>query len=78
MSSPFTLWKRWTKDNLDESDVRHAVLNGDISAELTDDPRGSRFVVRGTTSDNDREMDVVCRLLPSGLLRIIAVYQLEE
>lgn len=66
------------EDDLDESDVRHAVLHGSISAELTDDPRGARFVIRGTTNDKDREMEVVCRFLPSSLLRIITVYQLEE
>lgn len=37
------------EDDLDEADVRQAILHGDISAELTDDPRGLRFVVRGTT-----------------------------
>ena len=66
------------EDDLDEADVRYAVLHGGISAELTDDPRGTRFVVRGTTSDEEREMEVVCRFLPSGLLRIITVYQPEE
>lgn len=66
------------EDDLTEADVRHTVLHGDISAELTDDPRGTRFVVRGTTSDKDREMEMVCRFLPSGLLRIITVYQLEK
>ncbi len=66
------------EDDLDEADVRQAVLHGDISAELTDDPRGIRFVVRGTTQDKNRAMEVVCRFVPSGLLRIITVYQLEE
>lgn len=66
------------EDNLDEADVRHTVLHGGISAELTDDPRGVRFVVRGETHNQDREMEVVCRFLPSGLLRIITVYQLEK
>ncbi len=66
------------EDDIDEADVRQAVLHGSISAELADDPRGTRFVVRGTTSDKDREVEVVCRFLPSGLLRIITVYQLEE
>ncbi len=66
------------EDDLDESDVRHVVLHGEISAELTDDPRGIRFVVRGTTSNKDCEIEVVCRFLPSGLLRIITVYKLEE
>lgn len=66
------------EDDLDEGDVRHAVLHGGLSAELTDDPRSTRFVVRGTASDEAREVEVVCRVLPSGLLRIITVYQLEE
>lgn len=44
------------EDDLDESDVRHALLHGEISAELTDDPRGSRCVVRGMTNDKERVM----------------------
>ena len=66
------------EDDLDEADVRQAVLRGELSAELTDEPRSTRFVVRGTTRRRDREMEVVCRLLPSGRLRISTVYQLEE
>ena len=66
------------EDDLGETDIRYAVLHGEISAELTDDPRGVRFVVRGTTHNQDREMEVVCRFLPSGLLRIITAYQLEK
>jgi hypothetical protein len=66
------------EDEIDEADVRQAILHGGISAELTDDPRGTRFVVSGTTSSQDREIEVVCRILPSGLLRIITVYELEE
>ncbi len=66
------------EDDLDDTDVRQAILHGEISAELTDDPRGIRFVVRGTTRNKDREMEVVCRFLPSGLLRIITVYKKEE
>lgn len=66
------------EDNVDEANVRQAVLHGDISAELTDDPRGIRFVVRGITISQNREIEVVCRFLPSGILRIITVYQLEE
>ena len=66
------------EDDLDEADVRQALLYGSISAELTDDPRGTRFVVRGSASDEKREIEVVCRFLPSGLLRIITAYHLEE
>ena len=31
------------EDDLDESDVRYGILHGEISSELTDDPRGIRF-----------------------------------
>jgi Domain of unknown function (DUF4258) len=65
-------------DDLDESDVRFAILQGEISSELTDDPRGIRFVVLGNAADKVRSMEVVCRFLPTGLLRIITVYQIEE
>ena len=65
-------------DDLDETDVRYAILHGEISSELTDDPRGIRFVVLGEASDKARALEVVCRFLPTGLLRIITVYQIEE
>lgn len=32
------------EDDLDEIDVSYCVLKGEISSELTDDPRGIRFV----------------------------------
>jgi hypothetical protein len=54
-------------DQLTEADVRRALLNGELRATLTDDPRGARWVVRG--SSHDIEIEVVCRFLPSGLLR---------
>ena len=66
------------EDGLDEADVQQVILRGSLSAELTDDPRGTRFVVRGTARNQDCEIEVVCRFLPSGMLRIITVYKLEE
>lgn len=66
------------EDSLTEEDVRYAILHGSVIAELTDNPRGIRFVVRWTPQNDDREVEVVCRFLPSGLLRIITVYTLEE
>ena len=65
------------EDDLDEADLCNAILNGVVSAELTDDPRGIRFVVRGLAGDAVREVEVVCRFLPSGLLRKITVYELK-
>jgi hypothetical protein len=66
------------EDDLDETDVRYGILHGEISSELTDDPRGIRFIVLGNTEDQTRALEVVCRFLPSNLLRIITVYKLEE
>ena len=42
------------------------------------DPRGIRFVVLGNAKNKTRSLEVVCRFLPTGLLRIITVYQIEE
>jgi hypothetical protein len=65
-------------DNLIEEEVRAIILRGSLADILTDDPRGTRFVVRGTPPGEDREIEVVCRFLPSGLLRIITVYEVKE
>jgi hypothetical protein len=66
------------EDSLTEEDIRWVILQGEVVAELTDDPRGNRFVVRGKPRHNDDDIEVVCRFLPSGLLRIITVYVPEE
>lgn len=66
------------EDGLTDADVRQAHLQGRLVTKLMDDPRGIRFVVRGTPKGGDIEIEVVCRFLPSGLLRIITVYALEE
>jgi len=64
-------------DDLTDRDVRWVLLNGVIEAELTHDPRGTRFVVRGMLRDL-MEVEVVCRFLMSGSLRIITVYVPKE
>ncbi len=66
------------EDGLDEADVQQVIMRGSLSTKLTDDPRGTRFVVRGTARNQDCEIEVVCRFLPSGMLRMITVYKLEE
>jgi len=63
-------------DGLTEADVRRVLLSGSIGATLADDPRGLRFVVRSEVHDS--EVEVVCRFLPSGILRIITVYVLDK
>lgn len=63
-------------DNLSLSDVRTVLLHGVLHTTQEDDPRGTRYIVRGGV--NDEDMDVVCRFLSSGILWIITVYVVSE
>ncbi len=65
-------------DDLTEEDVRDILLRGQVVRELTEDPRGTRFVVRGRPRGYGQEVEVVCRFLPSDRLRIITVYAMEK
>ena len=60
-------------DDLDTEDIEAVVLTGRVARTLTKDPRGRRYVVLGRTDDK-RDVEIVCRLLPSGKLRIITIY----
>lgn len=66
------------EDDLTHDDVCEALLHGKQTNVLTDDPRGLRFVIQGTLADQAIQVEIVCRFLPSGLLRIITVYVIEE
>jgi hypothetical protein len=62
-------------DQLERSDIEHAILNGKIEKKLTHDPRGPRFRVEGPAADG-RIIHVICRLDENEELRIITVYAL--
>ncbi|MBI3247527.1 MAG: DUF4258 domain-containing protein [Deltaproteobacteria bacterium] len=64
-------------DDLAIADLRSAIQSGRVAQILTDDPRGNRYVVRGKAQDG-RAIEVVCRFLASGRLRILTIYALEE
>jgi hypothetical protein len=66
------------EDDLSESDVRSVLRRGRVIARLAADPRGPRFVVQGAPWRSHRVVEVVCRFLPSGVLRIITAYRLES
>ena len=57
-------------DDLRVADLEHAILFGKIAQTLTDDLRGTRYVIW----ESNRNVTVVCRILPNGLLRIITVW----
>ncbi len=65
------------KDILSLLDVKHAVRKGRITQRFTHDPRGIRYRVTGPALDG-RKINVICRILGSGELRIITVYATEE
>lgn len=66
------------EDGLDIYDVEAAVLNGSITKFETDDPRGPRYTVVGTTSDRITPVGIVCRFAEADLVLIITVYEVTE
>lgn len=60
-------------DDLTLNDILDVLLNGELDSTYTDDPRGTRYVIRGDVEDD--VVDVVCRFRQDGtLLIIITVY----
>jgi len=63
-------------DNLTTDDVLQVLLTGDLDSTYSDDPRGVRYVVRG--SIESLEIDVVCKFRSDGsVLIIITVYVID-
>lgn len=65
------------EDGLSEADIASVLLTGKLGRRLAKDQRGVRFVVRGSVRGLDRIVEVVCRFLPSNILRIITAYRLK-
>ncbi len=60
-------------DDLTLDDILQVLLNGDLDSTYTDDPRGTRYVIRGDVDED--EVDVVCRFRSDDtVLIIITVY----
>ena len=64
-------------DDLDVLDVEAAVLTGEIEETLTKDPRGTRYVVVGTATDEHTPVAVVARFVEYDQLLVITVYELK-
>lgn len=60
-------------DDLNEADVRIAVVRGSLVARQTHGARGTRYVLRGLAVDG-RPIQVVCRLFGENV-RIVTVFQ---
>ena len=64
-------------DHLDVLDVESAVLTGAIDKVLTEDPRGTRFVVMGHATDQATPVAVVVRFVELDQLLVITVYEIK-
>jgi hypothetical protein len=60
-------------DDLDIEDIESVVMTGKIIKTLTKDERGIRYILAGV-SKSKKDVEIVCRILPSGKLRVITVY----
>jgi len=64
-------------DDLERTDVEHALFNGTIDKRYRLDPRGTRYRVAGPARDG-RLVHVLCRFHEIGDLIIITVYAKES
>lgn len=56
-------------DDLTLNDILHVLNTGSLDSIYTEDPRGTRYVIRGDVVST--EVDVVCRFQSDSLLLII-------
>jgi hypothetical protein len=64
-------------DDLDMLDVEAAILTGSIEQTLTNDPRGTRYVVVGSACDELTPVAVVARFADHDQLLVITVYEIK-
>ncbi len=64
------------EDDLNVIDVEHAVLTGRVVQIQRDDPRGTKYVLKGTATDSATVVGVVGRFLSSDQYLIVTVYKI--
>jgi hypothetical protein len=70
-------YEEMAEDNLDVLDIESAILRGEIDRVLTKDPRGTRYVVIGTATDESTPVGVVVRFVEHNQLLILTIYEIE-
>jgi len=65
-----------SNDDLLFADIERVIATGRIRRRFTRDPRGARYEIVGTTTD-EREAAVICRIKGTGKLLFITTYVLE-
>jgi len=61
-------------DGLDILDIEHSIFVGQISKIEKDDPRGTKYTIRGEKLSGTVHVETVGRFTASGLYRIITTY----
>jgi hypothetical protein len=69
-------FEEMANDDLLFSDIERVIATGRIRRRFTRDPRGARYEIVGTTTD-EREAAVICRIKETGKLLFITTYKLE-
>ena len=64
-------------DFLDVLDVESTILTGEIDRVLTEDPRGTRYLIVGLATDQETQVAIVVRFVEHEQLLIITVYEIE-
>jgi uncharacterized protein DUF4258 len=63
------------EDNLDIVDVEHAVMTGRVVQIQKDDPRGNKYLLKGTATDGATSIGVVGRFHGADRYLIVTVYK---
>jgi hypothetical protein len=70
-------YEEMDNDHLDVLDIEAAVLTGSIEQTLTKDPRGTRYVIVGTATDEVTTGGVVVRFVEHDRLLVLTVYEVK-
>lgn len=69
-------FEEMANDDLLFADIERVIATGRVRRRFTRDPRGARYEIVGTTTD-ERETAVICRIKETGRLLFITTYALE-
>ena len=66
------------EDDLDIEDLEHSILNGSITRIDRDDPRGTKYVVKGVAVDQITPVGSAGRFVSPERYLIITVYEITD
>ncbi len=66
------------EDRLDIIDIEMTVLSGRIIRIERDDPRGTKYVIQGTATDQVTPVEIVGRFTDNGRYLIVTVYEITD